>query len=59
MHEEFQSNRERAKDQYKRSALCHSKVVLKDSMIVTCYFLGEEREVAGAERGNYGALFSW
>lgn len=35
------------------------KVVLKDSMIVTCYFLGEEREVAGAERGNYGALFSW
>lgn len=59
MHEEFQSNREGAKDQYKRSALCHSKVVLKDSMIVTCYFLGKEGEAAGAERGNYGALFSW
>lgn len=63
MHEEFQSNWEGANVQYKRRTLCHSKVILKGSRIVTCYLLGEEGEAAAAaawaERENYSALFSW
>ena len=62
MHEEFRSNWEGANVQYKRRTLCHSKVILRGSRIVTCYLLGEEGEegeAAGAERENYSALFSW
>lgn len=42
MHEEFQSNQEGANDQHKRRTLCHSKVILKRSTIVTCYLVGKE-----------------
>ena len=41
MHEEFRSNWEGANGQNKRRTLCHSKVILKGSRIVTCYLLGE------------------
>lgn len=62
MHEEFRSNWEGANAQYKRSTLCHSKVILKGWRIVTCYLLGKEGEAAaaaGAERESHPALLSW
>lgn len=50
MHEEFRSNWEGANGQNKRRTLCHSKVILKGSRIVTCYLLGE----GGAGGGGGG-----
>lgn len=41
MHEEFQSNQEGANDQHKQRTLCHSKVILKRSTIVTCCLVGK------------------
>lgn len=54
MHEEFQSNWQGANDQYKRCTLCHSKVILKGSMIVTCYLLGKARRGRRRRRGRSG-----
>lgn len=56
-HEEFRSNWEGANGHYRQRALCHSKVILKDSMIVTCYLQGKEGAAAGAERETTARCF--
>lgn len=54
MHEEFRSNWEGANGQNKRRTLCHSKVILKGSRIVTCYLLGEGGRGRRRRRGRSG-----
>lgn len=54
MHEEFQSHWEGANDQYKRRTLFHSKVILKGSMIVTCYLLVQARRGRRRRLGRSG-----